>query len=133
MRSTLFLAPLLLAACAGGDRPARLTEKQAVALERALAGKVAGEPVSCVVRRPGASLAAISDGVLLYRVSSQLVYRNDLIGSCSGLGRGDTLVVQTSGSQYCRGDIARSADLFSGMVTGGCALGSFTPFRAPGR
>lgn len=133
MRAGIFLAPLLLAACAVGDQPARLTEKQTAALERALAGKVASEPVSCVVRQPAADLTAISDSVLLYRVSSRLVYRNDLIGSCSGLGRGDTLVVQTSGSQYCRGDIARSADLPTGMVTGGCALGSFIPFRAPDR
>ncbi|HKT76815.1 MAG TPA: hypothetical protein VJQ78_08770 [Sphingobium sp.] len=135
MRAWMFLTPLLplLSACAGGGQPARLTEKQAAQLESALAGKVAGEPVSCVFRQPNANLTAISDSVLLYRVSPRLVYRNDLIGSCIGLGRGDTLVVKTWGSQYCRGDIARSADLATGMVTGGCALGSFTPYRTPGR
>lgn len=133
MRAGMFLAPLLSAACAGGDQPAMLTEKQAARLESALAGKVAGEPVNCVVRQPGADLTAISESVLLYRVSSRLVYRNDLIGSCSGLSRGDTLVVKTSGSQYCRGDIAHSADLVTGVVTGGCALGSFIPFRTPDR
>ncbi|HWV12941.1 MAG TPA: hypothetical protein VN110_06560 [Sphingobium sp.] len=135
MRAWMCLAPLMLAACADGNEPARLTEKQAVRLEEALNGKVAGEPVSCVSRYPGASLTAISESVLLYRVSGRLIYRNDLNGSCTGLGRGDTLVIKPTGagSQYCRGDIVRSADLVTGSITGGCALGSFTPYRAPDR
>ncbi len=135
MRAWMCLAPLMLAACAGGDQPARLTEKQAARLEAALEGKVPGEPLKCVSRFSGSSLTAISEGVLLYRVSGHLVYRNDLNGSCTGLGRGDTLIIRPTGagSQYCRGDIVRSADLVTGSITGGCALGSFTPYRTPGR
>jgi hypothetical protein len=41
------------------------------------------------------------------------------------------MIVKTFGSQYCRGDQAQSADLQSGMLTGSCALGDFTPYRAP--
>ncbi len=133
MRGWMLLAPAMLAGCAGGTEPPRLTERQAARLEAALAGKVPGEPVSCIPRHPQASLTAISGSVLLYRVSGRLIYRNDLIGSCPGLARGDTLVVRPWGSQYCRGDIARSADLTIGMTTGACALGSFTPYRTPGR
>ncbi len=133
MRASICLMPLMLAACAGGSEPPRLTERQAARLEAALEGKVAGEPVSCVSRYPGASLTVVSESVLLYRVSGRLIYRNDLIGSCTGLGRGDTLIIKPTGSQYCRGDIARSADLVTGSITGGCALGSFTPYRTPGR
>lgn len=133
MRASICLIPLMLAACAGGSEPPRLTEKQAARLEAALEGKVAGEPVNCVSRYPGSSLTAVSESVLLYRVSGRLIYRNDLIGSCTGLGRGDTLIIKPTGSQYCRGDIARSADLVTGSITGGCALGSFTPYRTPGR
>lgn len=133
MRMALFLPFLLLAGCAGGAEPPRLTEKQAAKLETALADKVAGEPVSCISRYPQANLTAISDSVLLYRVNGRLIYRNDLIGSCQGLARGDTLIVTSWSSQYCRGDMAKSADLMTGMVTGACALGSFTPYRTPGR
>lgn len=134
MRIVRFLGPLLLAGCAGGaSEPARLTEKQAARLEAALSGKVAGQPVSCISRTPQSGLTAISDRVLLYRVSGRLVYRNDLLGSCPGLARGDTLVVTSWSSQYCRGDMAKSADLVSGMVTGACALGDFTPYRTPDR
>ncbi|WP_327752547.1 hypothetical protein VVT58_13590 [Sphingobium sp. SJ10-10] len=133
LRSGLCLGPLLLAGCSGSYEPPKLTEKQTSELERALAGKVAGEKTSCVNRVSQANLTAISNSVLLYRVSGRLVYRNDLIGSCSGLSRGDTLIIKTWGSQYCRGDMATSADLTTGMVTGNCALGDFTPYRAPGK
>ncbi|WP_242128345.1 hypothetical protein [Sphingobium sp. Sx8-8] len=133
MRAWVFLAPLLLAGCSGSYEPPKLTEKQTSELEQALAGKVAGEKMSCVNREPQANLTAISGNVLLYRVSRRLVYRNDLIGSCSGLARGDTLIIRTWGSQYCRGDMATSADLTSGIVTGNCALGDFTPYRAPAK
>jgi hypothetical protein len=129
----MVLAPLLLAGCSGSYEPPRLTEKQTSDLEKALAGKVAGEKMSCVNRESQANLTAISSSVLIYRVSGRLVYRNDLIGSCPGLTRGDTLIIKTWGSQYCRGDMATSADLTTGMVTGNCALGDFTPYRAPGK
>lgn len=132
MRGWILLAPLMLAACSGSYEPPRLTEKQTSDLEKAIAGKVAGEKVNCVSRQPQANLTAISNSVLLYRVNSRLVYRNDLIGSCPGLTRGDTLIIKTWGSQYCRGDMATSADLVNGIVTGGCALGDFTPYRTPG-
>ena len=132
-RSVLYLAPLLLAGCADSYQPPKLTEKQTSELEHALAGKVAGERTSCINREPQASLTAISSNVLLYRVNRRLIYRNDLIGSCPGLARGDTLIIKTWGPQYCRGDMATSADLVTGMVTGNCALGDFTPYRAPGR
>lgn len=127
------VASLALMGCAGRYEPTPLTEKQATELEKALVGKVPGEKVSCISRFPQSDLRVISNEVLLYRVSSKLVYRNDLIGSCSGLSRGDTLVIRTMGSQYCRGDIARSVDLSVGTQSGGCALGDFTPYRTPSK
>lgn len=120
-----------LVGCAGSYEPTPLTEKQATELEKALVGKVPGEKVSCISNYPSNSLRVISNNVLLYRVSSKLVYRNDLIGSCNGLTRGDTLVVKTFGSQYCRGDIAQSVNLTVGIQSGGCALGDFIPYRTP--
>ncbi|MCP1469370.1 hypothetical protein J3E64_001045 [Sphingobium sp. OAS761] len=131
MRGWMICAPLLLAACAGGNVPRPLTDKQAAKLAQALDGKVAGTPVSCIDRRTQSNLTAISDTVLLYRVSRKLLYRNDLIGSCSGLARGDIVVTQSFGTQLCRGDMTRTVDRTSGMMTGACALGDFTPYRTP--
>lgn len=126
-------AAAMLVSCAGTYEPRPLTQKQMSALEKALEGKVPGEKIACISQLPRTEMRVISDSVLLYRVNSRLVYRNDLIGSCIGLSRGDTLITQTFGSQICRGDIARVANLQTGMQSGGCALGDFMPYRKPGR
>jgi hypothetical protein len=126
------LALLALSACATGPAPVgKLSDREAKDLAKALDGKVAGTPVSCVSTNKGENLRAIGDRTLIYRVSSKLVYRNDLIGACTGLRFGDTLVMEVFGSRYCRGDMARSVNLYSGAQTGSCALGDFVPYTAP--
>ncbi|MBH1991831.1 MAG: hypothetical protein I8H86_02990 [Sphingomonadaceae bacterium] len=131
MRAWFCLSPLLLAACAGSYTPEPLTPKQTAKLDKALEGKVAGEKISCINRSQQTNLTVISGNVLLYRVSKRLIYKNDLIGSCNGLNYGDTMIVRSFGSQMCRGDITTSANLMSGITTGSCALGDFTPYRSP--
>ncbi|MCI4590762.1 hypothetical protein MOK15_11735 [Sphingobium sp. BYY-5] len=131
MRAWIWMTPLLLAGCTGSYEPKPLTEKQTVALDKALAGKVPGEKVSCINREPQTNLTVISNNVLLYRVSRKLVYKNELIGSCSGLTYGDTMIVRSFGSQLCRGDFTTTANLQTGITTGSCALGDFIPYRTP--
>ena len=133
MRAWICLTPLLLAGCTGSYEPKPLTDKQVATLDKALAGKVAGKKVSCINRESQTSLTVVSNGVLLYRVSRKLIYRNDLIGSCNGLTYGDTMIVRSYGSQLCRGDFTTSANLMTGVTTGACALGDFVPYRAPGK
>src|SRR3546814_1161482 len=72
---------------------------------------------------PRADLQVISDDVLLYKIG-RTVYVNRMMGNCSGLTNGRTLVSYVWGSQVCRGDIARVADLNVGMITGSCAFRS---------
>lgn len=131
MRAWMGMTPLLLAACAGSYEPTPLTDKQAARLDKALEGKVAGEKVSCINREPQSNLTVISNNVLIYKVNRRLVYKNELIGSCSGLTRGDTMIVRSFGSQLCRGDFTTTADLTVGITTGSCALGDFIPYRSP--
>ena len=131
MRAWIWMAPVLLAGCAAGQEPKPLTPKQNAELDKALAGKVAGEKVSCINREPQTSLTVISNNVLLYKVNRRLVYKNELIGSCNGLTYGDTMIVRSFGTQLCRGDFTSSANLQTGMITGSCALGDFTPYRTP--
>lgn len=133
MRGWIWTTPFLLVGCTGGHQPMPLTIKQSATLDKALAGKVAGEKMSCINRQPQISLTVISNNVLLYRVNRRLVYKNGLIGSCSGLTSGDTMIVRSFGSQMFRGDMATSANLVSGMTTGACALGDFIPYRVPKR
>ncbi|BBD99237.1 hypothetical protein SAMIE_1027380 [Sphingobium amiense] len=130
---TMLAAPMILAACTGSYEPRPLTDKQASELDKALAGKVPGEKMSCINREPSTNLQVISNNVVLYRVSRKLVYKNELIGSCSGLASGDTLILRSYTSQMCRGDFATTANLMTGMQTGACALGDFIPYRAPAK
>lgn len=114
--------------------PASLSERQAKELAKALDGKAAGEPVTCVSRVLGTDgLRAVTDDILLYRVNRDLVYRNDLSGACTGISRGSSLVLRPTNDQYCRGDIAYAFDFNSGMRGPSCVLGNFVPYRTPGK
>ncbi|MDR7155284.1 hypothetical protein J2W40_002106 [Sphingobium xenophagum] len=131
MRAWIGITPLLLTACTGSYTPTPLTEKQAAKLEKALEGKVAGEKIACINRERHTNLTVISNNVLLYRVNKRLIYKTELIGSCNGLTYGDTMIVRSFGSQLCRGDMTMTANLLTGMASGACALGDFTPYRTP--
>jgi hypothetical protein len=124
---------LLIGGCATNemaDAPAPIGEKQAKLLDKELSGKVAGTPVNCISNTHQNSAIAISDDMLLYRVSGRLVYQNRLRGSCPGLvRRDDIMVMETFGSQYCRGDIIRLVDRYSGINGPACVLGEFVPYR----
>lgn len=128
----LLLAALALGANGPADNKLKLDPKEAEALAKALDGKVAGTPVTCVSAMRGQNLRVIGDHTLLYQVGKR-VYRNDVLGSCTGLSWGDTLVMDVRGSQYCRGDIARVVNLPSGSQSGSCALGDFVPYDEPGK
>ena len=120
-------APMAQSADAGA-----LTPRQLALLDHNLSGKVAGEPVSCLTSEPGAQTIRVSDSVLLYRVSGNLVYKNDLRSSCPGLARdSDIIVTETHGMGPCRGDIIHLVDRTSGMRGASCSLGDFTPYRTP--
>ncbi len=129
------VASAALTACAAPARQANaeaLNPEQLALLERNLGGKVAGRPVSCIPSRTADQTIRVSDDILLYRVSGNLVYRNELRGSCPGLARDDDIIVsRTSGIGPCRGDIIHLVDRTSGLAGPSCVLGEFTPYRTP--
>jgi hypothetical protein len=128
---TLILPILTLAACGEMDStPAPLTDKQAETLNKQLAGKVAGAPQNCISDFNANNMIRVSDDILLYRVSGNLVYRNNLRSSCPGLARdSDIVVTKQFGSQKCRGDLLRLVDRTSGIPGPFCSLGEFVPYR----
>ena len=128
-------APLTLAGCAAGAGQGRaqadaLNPEQLALLDRNLGGKQAGRPVSCISNANASQTIRVSDDILLYRVSGNLVYRNDLRGGCPGLARdNDVIVSEIRGPGPCRGDIIRLVDRASGIQGPSCVLGEFTPYR----
>jgi hypothetical protein len=133
-RIILGFALLAVAGCTASTSTGepQLGTREAKALEKAIAGKVAGQPVSCIAAFDSTNLRSLGDHVLIYEAGRNLVWVNRVQGVCRGLAQGDTLVMnRTSSSQYCRGDIARVVHLPSGAMSGSCALGDFVPYRTP--
>ncbi len=129
---SLMASAVALAGCApvdyaAGEKEPQLTEKQQAKLDKKLAGRVAGEPVSCIQQSRIRSFTAISDDVLVYEVGNTL-YVNQPYRGCRGVTN-DTLVTRTSAGSLCRGDQARITDLQNGFDVGTCTFGEFTPYR----
>ena len=129
--SLLILPLAALAACSNMEStPVPLTEKQTERLDKELAGKIAGKPVNCISTFSSDNMIRISDDILLYRVSGNLVYKNNLRSSCPGLARDNDIVVSEQfGSQKCRGDLLKLVDRTSGIPGPVCSLGEFVPYR----
>jgi hypothetical protein len=135
MRTIYFLGfPMLMLASCGSMNtaagPVPLNEKQALALDKELKGKIAGKPVNCLSNSSTSNVIRISDDMLLYRQSGRLVYQNKLRYACPGLERGDDLLVtETFGGSLCRGDLIRLVDRSSGIQGPVCSLGEFVPYK----
>jgi hypothetical protein len=99
-------------------------------LAKELAGLVPGKPETCINQFPQKQSSGFG-ATILYRVNSKLVYRNDTVGGCEGIARGDILVTRTPSGQLCRGDIAQTIDQTSRFPTGSCSFGDFVPYRRP--
>jgi hypothetical protein len=100
-------------------------------LAKELAGLIPQQAQSCLPNYRSQEMVPIDDNTILFRVGNNLVYRNELSGSCGRLGNGYTLVTQSTGSGLCRGDIAQVVDLRTHVVVGSCVLGDFVPYRRP--
>lgn len=109
---------------AAAERHARDEAK----LARALEGKVAGKPLSCINLRNVRSTKTYGEQTMLYVVNARLAYRNDPPGGCP-MRNDRAIITRTPGNMLCRGDIALIQDLTTGFGFGGCALGNFIPYR----
>ncbi len=131
MRATpLLLSLAALAGCSTQPPPASQMAESQAKFQQLTAGKVPGPAINCLppsVR--SRNLEVIDDSTFAYVDSSRRVYVNHVRGGCSNLGSGFyTLVVRSSGSGVCSGDIADVADVRTGMTYGSCALGQFVPY-----
>ena len=123
------LIAAVVAGCAPVGPPEPRTPHAQAKLDRLLAGKVAGPPMTCLQPYQASETITIDDNTILFRRGNTL-YRNELAGGCNGLGSGFyTLVTRTTGSGLCRGEIATVTDVRSGVSVGSCTLGDFIPYR----
>ncbi len=97
-------------------------------LARALRGRVAGEPVSCIDLHRVRSSRVISDTAILYDAGT-VIYVNRPRSGAESLNRWDTLVTRTPTTRLCDVDVVRVVDLPTGMMTGLVFLDEFVPYR----
>jgi hypothetical protein len=126
MRSDWLLGLLLAGALAG---PAAAGARKVERLDVTTL-KPTGEPVRCLTRRDVQTRPAGEQAVMA-RVGANRWYRNDLRGRCPQMTANRTLVFRSTSSQLCELDTFRVVDLVSGIDSGVCVLGPFTPVDVP--
>jgi hypothetical protein len=89
----------------------------------------AGPPVSCVSQRDLGGNRSAGDAIVFDGKTRTVRYVNRPAGGCPSLDFGRALVIRTTSTQLCRGDIANVVDPVSQAQYGGCGLGDFTPYR----
>ena len=134
MRNIIALAAFALTVgctAATADERAEMQADSEAKLAAELRGfEQAGPPDSCVsLRDIGGNHAAGSDAIIFEGRNPNTLWVNRPAGGCPEMQFGRALMVRTSISQLCRGDIATVFDPVSRTEFSGCGLGDFTPYR----
>ena len=119
LAATLFVG----AASAQAERPNREAQ-----LERALQGRVAGEPVDCIDLHRVRSSRIINDTAIIYEAGGTL-YVNRPRAGAESLNQWDALVTRLPTTRLCSVDTVRLVDPTTQMMTGIVFLGEFVPYR----
>lgn len=124
MRGSKSLAFLLIATAGCAPQP----EPGTNALARELTGYTAGQPQSCIGTFPSENLRVVDAQTLAYG-HGRTVYVNKLGSPCPGIEQLNTLIVESQGGEYCRGDHVRGLEP-GGIIPGPiCILQDWTPYR----
>ncbi len=109
-----------------GATPALAANDGEAKLQRALAGKVAGQPLRCI--QPDLSAQpVIYDGVGILYHRGRTTYVGRLQGACPALREDRTIIVRGQGGLLCRNDPVRIHEA-TGADFGFCAFSGFTPY-----
>jgi len=118
-----------IAAPSPDSRPDRLAEKGEAKLAEKLAGRVAGEPVSCIFAPRSNQLDVIEHVGIVYDAGGTIYVARPQ--NPRSLGRSDALIIDRMGSQLCRQDVTRTFDRYSGFQ-GVVFLDNFVPYTRAG-
>lgn len=131
-RGLAISAIALLCACSTAPAEYTRTAEAQQELDKALAGHVAGKPVSCIPNYRANDMRIIDDWTILFE-DGRTTYLQTPRGGCPGIdSHRNTLVTKLRGTnQLCSGDIHQLVDLPLGMWSGSCVFGPFTPYTRP--
>lgn len=123
---------ILLAALAfASPAAAQDTSPGQAELAKALEGRVAGEPVSCISLSAIRSTRIIDRTAILYDTGARL-YVNRPSGA-EWLDSDDILLTRTFSGDLCNLEIVNLLDRSSRMQRGSVGLGRFVPYSRPAR
>lgn len=125
---------LLLGAAAGScttgpEQPPRRSMEGEQSLSRLLAGKSAGQPISCMQHYHSADMTTIDGRTVVFH-SPGTAYLVQLSPGCDELGRGGYALLTTEhgGTGLCTGDIARVLDTTTRFTAGSCGIDRIVPY-----
>ena len=121
---SLVAASLVFGAAVAQAAP---TDREAQ-LERALDGRVAGEPVDCINLQRVRGTRIIPDTAIVYEVGNVLYVNRPRAGARS-LDETDTLVSRPFNNRLCSVDTVQLYDMSARMTHGVVFLGDFVPYR----
>lgn len=121
-----FLALPLLVVCATCASP----DPQAGRLDRVLTHYAAGESQACIPADRGQTLVIENRSTIIARRGGT-IWVNRLAHECPGFEAPATVIVERNKRQFCRGDRVRGLPAGARVTGPFCALGVFTPYRAP--
>lgn len=130
--SLTLLIAVLATACMSAGSPRELSAEGQARLDRALAGRTAGQAANCLVQRDIRETNTIADGIMLFEGLHDTIWVNRGNGSCSALRYGRAFHTVTPSTSLCSGDVVTVFDPSSGIEFGGCSLGEFVPYRRAG-
>lgn len=137
MRSIhLLIAGSLLASCTAAPPPAGVAAAPPGELQRMLAGKVPGRPISCLPSYQSNDMRVIDGRTLAFRNGvGGTVYVAHLSPGCEAITSGANALVsrQIGGSGMCQGDIQQVEDMMAHVNSGSCTIEQIVPFSTPGR
>lgn len=129
MKPPLCLAILAFVSGCAAKPLSEPTPQAEAALARALEGRVAGAPQSCIALFDMGSTRIIDRRTILFEGPGGVIWRNDIPQACAGLAPDRAIVTRTSTGMLCSGDIVQVIDRPSAVTLGSCGLGKFTPYR----
>lgn len=125
-KAAIALAAFAAMTVAAGPSAAheRMTGDQELA--KLLAGRVAGEPRSCINTFTNRNQRVIDKTAVVYG-SGRTIWVN-VPRNAEDLDRDEAMVIRMHGSQLCRHDIVTTIDTGSRMYSGNVFLGDFVPY-----
>ena len=131
----LLIAGTILASCSNVPPPPYMARSASGerAYQTLLAGKVPGQPVSCLPNYNANDMTIVDGRTIAFRLGSRTTYVMHLTEGCEMLGGGTYALLsrQYGGPGLCRGDIQQVVDTLNHTTMGSCTIADITPYTRP--